>query len=396
MTGLLFLAAAPAPYGEAVRGLELAREAAAAGHRIAFLHPRRLAPLFAGAPFSCGILDDVLPTLVEAVRDTVRARGLGVVVLVDAISVFGVLGAAGLRALVATCGARVIALDLWSCHETDLAWDLGAHTSHLDPLLLELPTLRPCPIARPEAPGAYRAIAEPRPDEPGARARTRRRLGIGPTERVLFVATGSWQAAAAYPAGEARRLAAAWPGALALLRRRLAPARLLHVGPTSFDLGEGYLHVPQVGGAEFRDLLAASDVMIGNNAIATSLATALALDVPAVVIGATTSIATLDAHLATRAGELAEDVRAWLEALLPVRAHAVAPLGLAGFLAPVLTANPFTDAITRCELVDPDATASRIRALLEDGGAARAARAAYRARVAALPSGLARLRELTA
>jgi len=389
VTAFLFVAAVAAPFGEVVCGRRLALAAHAAGHRVAFLHTSQVAPVFDGAPFPRGVIDDVLPTLGAALRDAVRTRGFDVVVLVDALATFGVFGAA-MRALIASCGTKVVALDLWSCHETSLSCDMGDITTRLDPVIVELPSLRPAPVARPEAPGAYRGLPDLAPLSAEDRVHTRASLGIGAHERVIFTATGAWQAASKYPRQPSmHRLAEGWPSALGLVLRRLGPVRVLHVGPTPLPLGDGYVHVPQVPPAEFHRLLGASDVTIGNNVMATSIASALALDIPSVVIGNSRPCTSL-----TDASELAPDVRAWLTPMLPLGTFAVLPLGLHDFVAPVLGDNPFIDAIDRCELLDPDATARRVTALLDGDPAKRAARASYRARIATLPSGLDRLVQL--
>ncbi len=388
MTSFLFVAPAVAPFGEAVMGRELAVAAHVAGHQVAFLHSSKIAPVFEGAPFKRGILDDVLPTLASAVRDAVRARNVDVVVLVDALATYGVLGAST-RAFVESCGTKVIALDLWGCRETDLGCDMGETEVRLDSVLVELPTVRPAPVARPDAPGAYRAIPD-LAERMGDRASTRARLGIGEHERVVFTATGTWQSPTKYPPASAmHRIADAWPSALALVLRRLRDVRVLHVGPRPMPLEGSYLHVSQVPPEEFHRLLVASDVAIGNNVMATSIASALALDVACVVVESTRACMTID-----EAGAVPEDVRRWLSSVVPLYPYAVLPLGLRRFVTPILAGNPFADAIDRCDILDPDATAARVAALLERDPKKRDARASYRAQIAALPSGLEQLTRL--
>lgn len=384
MTSYLFLAPAVAPFGEAVMGRDLASAAHAAGHDVTFLHTRAVARVFEGAAFRRGIIDDVLPMLPDTVLGELRAQRVDVLVLVDAISTYGVLGAR-IRTLVASSSAKVVALDLWGLRETSLECDLGETTTRLDPVLAALPLLRPAPVARPDALGAYRALPVLGPQD---RAATRARLGIGETERVVFTASGTWQSARNFPPDRSmHRLAAAWPAALSLVLRRLEDVRVVHVGPEPFALAGRYLHVPQVSPAEFQQLLAASDVAIGNNVIATSIATALALDVPPVVIDGAQ-------RLDEPSLELPDDVRAWLASVVPLYPYAVLPIGLRRFVAPIMAGNPYADAIDRHDVLAPDATAARIRQLLEGDPAKQRARESYRARIAALPAGLDMLAQL--
>jgi hypothetical protein len=91
-------------------------------------------------------------------------------------------------------------------------------------------------------------------------------------------------------------------------------------------------------------------------------------------------------------GELAPDVTEWVARAQPLRPWIVCPLGLHHFVAPVLAENPYLEAIELCDVLDPDATAGKVRSLV--AGEGRAARDGYRARVAALPTGYERLLEL--
>lgn len=396
MTAYLFLATARAPFGEALCGLDVAMAAHGAGDRVAFLHHSALTRLFANVPFSRGTIDVALADLPAAIRGAVASRGFDIVVLVDALSVLGTIGPDRLRALIATCGARVVALDLWSCHETSMVWDVSDLETPIDRVVLDVPALRPAPVARPEAPGAYRALPAVVPASPHERARIRDSLAIGEHERVVVTTVGSWQLAEQYPAGHARRLADAWPALIAQLARRLAPCRLVHVGPAPFVPAiAGYRHFPQLAAEDFRHLLAASDLLLTGNIMATSIAAAIALDVPVLALGNSVAGATLDELEAGSGAPLTADARAWVAPILPLRRFAVSPLGLHAFVAPVLARNPYRDAVGHAEALDFEGTAARARALLDDATAARSAMARYRTQIAALPGPYERLRELT-
>jgi hypothetical protein len=126
-----------------------------------------------------------------------------------------------------------------------------------------------------------------------------------------------------------------------------------------------YRFLRHVDLGRFDELLAASDLLLTLNVAATTIGTALAARVPVLALGSAGRHP--DVH----------PFRVW-------------PLGLAGFLAPVLAGNPYLDAIETAELLDGDATVAACRRLLHDPVARDAhlgRRDAYVATLSRLPSG---------
>jgi hypothetical protein len=146
-------------------------------------------------------------------------------------------------------------------------------------------------------------------------------------------------------------------------------------------------------------MLAASDLLLSFNAVATSIAAAIAARVP-VGLGVNhhrgDSLEEVEAGLGRT---LPDDVRAWLTAVLPLRPFKVCPIGLHEFVSPILAGNPYLAACAELDVLDPEASVARLRGLFADEPARDEllhAQSVYRDQVTALPSAVERYRELTA
>lgn len=397
----LFLATARATFGEILVGQDLARQLHQAGDHVAFLHPAALSPLFRSVPYRHGTIDLALSNLAEVVRDATRALGFETIVLVDVSSVLYSAGPPCIATIIRDVPALTMGVDLWNLPETDLTWDVGEFRVHLDRLVLDIPSLRPAPIARPDAPGSYRALPIIDPPEPDERMAVRAELGLPYDANLILTATGAWQQPTRSPYQQPQRLAHALPGILELVIARLPSTYLMHVGPEPFAWGipANYRFSAQIDPPRFRRLVRAADLMLSVNTAATSVAAAVAAGTPAVVLINSTSGPSIEAIEASRGATLPEDVRAWVRSVAPLYPFRVCPVGLHSLMAPVLAGNPYETAIEERELLDIDATVARIGALMRDGAErsrALAAQAAYRARIAILPDGITRFREITA
>jgi hypothetical protein len=365
----LFVAVTPVAFGEVVQARRVAAELVAGGDEVLFLAPAALQPALAGAPVRRGVLDRLgVWVLDEIVGQVAAAERCASVCLVDLAAVAQTCARDGidLGGLVARAPAPVVALDLWSLGEGERVFDLGATRQPLGPEVLGIPRLVPVPLARPEVPEAYAAWPGNQPLAPEARAAVRRRLGVDAgSKRMVIMPSASWQRAAAQPDAATRASATVVPP-LVLARLAGLDATLIHVGPERWAPdGPRYRHVAPLPPPEFERLVAAADRLLTLNISATSIATALAAGVPVVAVF-------------SAGGPGVAPFRVW-------------PLGLGRLLAPVLDDNPFLGCVRAVELFDEDGFA----AALGDDERERERIAAYRARVAALPSAAVRYRQVT-
>ena len=375
----LFFAMSNFAFGEVALALRLAWQLHARGDRVSFLTPSGLAVLFENTPFKHGHLDAVWGSIDQVLPAIVAEQRVDSVVVVDAASVYLALAVtrrddAFLRRL----PVPVIAFDVWNLPETNLEWDTGTEIWRIAPQAAQFAhRLCPVPFIRPEAAaGRYNALPERTAVD---REAVRRELGID-REPLVITATGTWQTARAAISPYHAHLIDVVPPVLVSHLDRVG-ARVLHVGPQPLagaaeQLGERYRWIGQVGGKRMVELMASADVCVSLNASATTISSALVLELP--VLLATSSLT----------AETAAELPPSLARLAPLRPFKVWPLGLHAFLEPVFRGNPYLDAVSHVELFAGDAFVSTCRAVLADEdarAAARARMAAYRELVAKLP-----------
>ncbi len=363
----LFLSPIPSAYGEALHGIRIARELVAAGHEVVVLAPAAMKTLIADAPVTFGRIDAALPTLDQELPALSRRMRCDRLVLVDAAAVGTVVRALRLDVRAFTHPeVPVIALDCWDLPPAPQPWVYGDVREVLAPEIHAIERrLVPVPIVRPDVAGGFDALPRIATSD---RAQTRHELGVGDDERLILWPTAGWQHASNHTEATLARHASELPARVLPRLASLGPrVRIVHVGPEPFaNAPPCYQHVSQLAPARFEALVAAADLLVSFNAIASSIGTALVASTP-VLLGTSAAM------------------YAW-------------PLDLSAILAPMLVDNPITDTLARVDLADERAYVEACRTLLFDDAAADAMRsrqAAYVARVRQLPRGAARVLELS-
>ena len=389
----LFVAPQSAPFGETVIGMRIADDLHARGDEIVVFAHESLAILVKDRPFRFvpvakgAKLEEAIGSLAAEVR-------AASIVLLDATGVYMMLKREGTDAtFLRAVNRRVIGLDVWNLRKTGLEWDLvGTTWQHSRYSLDVTKRLIPVPFAQPTgAKGLYNAL--PRAPEIDARERETMRADFGARgdDRIVLVTSARWQEPSSQTHEMGKRLALVFPK---LVGARLAAlgerAQVVHVGPTRFPfddaLGDRYTWLPQRSPARFAKTLAAADLLLSFNFSATTIAAAIAAQIP-VLLG-------VNSFAGKFADEIAEKLdaspatRAWLEDAVPLSAFRIWPLGLFKFLAPLARDNPYTSALETVEALDERAFTDAARRLLFDDAARDALRkrqAEYRAQVEALP-----------
>lgn len=345
------------------------------GHTAYFAAPASIASALSDRRVSYLAIDAALPRLdVEVAAMSARLH-CDALVLVDAAAVDKVARVFKLSVeRIASAAPRVVSLDCWNLVKPPPVWDYGAITEPLNTWLLEQTSvIRPVPIAPLATPGGYAALPALTIPSNEQRAQTRRRFGLPERGAVIVWPTARWQLSESHDnetiARTAARLEQILPPVFAALGDDVAIAHVTPSPMPGMNRTPGYRHMGQLPPADFEALVGAADALLCFNAAATSLATALSLDVPTA--------------LCTARAPAGQSLWAW-------------PLGLDGILAPTVRDNPFYDTMSRLDPLNTDELIAGLRALLFDDTVReqhRAARASYREALAKLPDGADRLLE---
>lgn len=401
----LFLAPLGSAFGETLHGIRLARQLVATGDEVVLLAPASTATMIGDAPVTFGRIDQALPHLDKQIGGLIRRMKCSSLVLVDAAAVGKVARAFGHATRAFTHpDVPVVALDCWNLPAQPIVWEYTAQVGEMLPVEFHQIARRliPVPIAPPEIAGGFMAMPDAAPISTEERSRVRAELGIGDGDRLIVWPSATWQAAEIHTDPVLARLAAALPTLILPRLDQLGPrVHIVHVGHAPFpgaeQIAPRYRFLTQVPPQRFEQLVGASDLMVGFNSSATSIATAIAVRTP-VLVGTTTLRATEMSEVEHAFGDrLTPAVRSMIAANLPLGPIHAWPLRLDAVFAPLLAANPLDHAIRRVDPFDEGAYVEACRELLFDAAVADALRDrqdAYHRRVRAVPAGHEQLRAL--
>jgi hypothetical protein len=357
----LFVAPSTLSFGELVLGLRLAADLTSRGDKVVFLAPAASAVLFHETSIAFEPIDALLAALPRELPRWIERSACDSLVIVDLmVLAMSFLSRGFDLALLDALPVPVYALDIWDLRRSSLGLDLNSGTLTLPESVRHVVPRRlvPVPFAQVDVEGGYNALHDIHPgsrDAPGE-------------ERVVLFSTSRFQTIGV-TAAQKRVLATVPRHVVDLCLRADARVRVLHVGPEPIDRADPrYRFQPQLPRSDYERLLASADLVVTMNQSATSITTALALEVPALVA----------------ISNVARDRSAIVP--FPFR---VFPFGFVAFLDSLLAGNAYAGAIASADIVPGDAFVDAVRTMLfdDDSRTARLARMrAYTERVRELPT----------
>jgi uncharacterized protein DUF6365 len=279
----------------------------------------------------------------------------------------------------------VLPIDVWEWENTSFRFDVCGreHEREVSRRILDLPAhLRPVPVCHLGAGAAgrgfpYRILAPEEPLPAAARQAVRAGLGVREQDKLVMVPLAPWQQPARNDPGiteMTHRLATRVPGLLASYLEQLPRStHFLFIGhhvPEAFRaLPADRLHIlPLCPPERYDALLASADALLSLNATQVTMIRAMLRDIPALLI--TNRFAVPDAGAVDAVGQelggFGPHVGSWLRDTAPIAPFRMWPKGLHAFMEPVLSDNPYTDAILHRELLDEDGVVTGLTALLHD------------------------------
>lgn len=300
-------------------------------------------------------------------------------------------------------GLPVIPIDIWELEKTGYRIDLATDDDfEVNEHFRDLPAqLRPVPLAHLEPDGTGRA----RPfrvwdgeDRVSARTRNHLRttLGLEKQDKLVLLATAAWQLGKGIKhRPQVLPVRDAMPRIVAHYLQQLPPqTHFLLAGEAPEVLaelpGDRIHRLPPCLPDRFGNLVGAADAILSMNISATTVTRAVMAGVPVMVLGNRFDIQDQEDTEKAEAeiGGFSPAVREQLPGAMPLHPFRLWPLSYYKFLTPLLTANPFTQAVTQAEILDEQAVTGGLTRLLYDQptrSQALARQSAYADRVRALP-----------
>ncbi|HEY6252754.1 MAG TPA: DUF6365 family protein, partial [Candidatus Angelobacter sp.] len=386
-------------FGEAMLGLRLAADLQQAGDEVFFLAHDSNAKLFEGRFRHLLFSSAASPLLQLYWSNCLSGFRASSIILSDYFTTTLFFVSFGLNPEMLTAtGLPIFAIDTWDSSKAVLPIDIlidATRSVELWPGRIK--PICPVPFLAPnDTPGAYNSLPEEVATTRRIRRHVRHTLGIGEQEKAVFFCTAEWQ----HPNYEsqsdaARRCGALLPRLVAEYLSRLGNSvHLVHVGPKAYDLkaqmGTRYHWLPPLPPTEFDTLLASTDLLLTANISATTIAKAMVVGVPTLVLQNSISASTPEEAEAAMTRKPSPQLRAWLQDSVPLYPFALWPLGYHRFLGNILQNNPYVRGLELTELLDEEQVEAALARLLFDDSARQEhahRQAAYLAQVRSLPMG---------
>jgi hypothetical protein len=330
-------------------------------------------------------------------KDVVKSFNIDAVLIADFLTYQLDKHAFGIDESLVSLDIPTIYFDLYGRSHVGYVVDtLGREPIVLQPELFgSYPVLRPCPFANikvdtEEVGSAFRYGFLPEPIMLAKKQKTHIRDALGPIgeRKMLFLTTAPWQ----------HRMMRNWVGRspLTALFRALVPLAgsivLVHIGPEPFSAAEledkiEYKWIPPSAPDQFNVILAASDLFISLNAIASTMARATVYGVPSLLLMNSTR---------TERDGVSSDI----ELLGEVKGGGIEtgaklghpgqflmwPLGWFGFLSATFFDNQYFETFERVEVYDSVALTHALEISVSNPLGRAAAREDYLWKVRSLPA----------
>jgi hypothetical protein len=381
-------------WGRAEMAVRVAQELRTAGDQARFLLHNSVVPLVQDAGFPIQPVDDHMGGLVRLALDTlIRQVQPDSLIFFDYFNTCNYLLGLGIEdaSFLLEYPCTIASLDTWDAALTGTRFDLfgrsegslalgdvEARGEEFDRIAHRLIPVPIAPID--DRPGKFACLPalslRPLSGRGSDRGGWARRLGIPDSHKTVLFCSSEWQQLRGdHESG--RRIVRLLSRLMGAYLDRLGPTvHLIHVGPQSYSLqsvlGQRYHWQLPLGRAEFEELVASSDLLLTANVSATTIAWAIQMGVPVVVLENSRMLRSMDEVESVVDGQLSEAARVLLREALPVYPFRLWPLGYYAFLQPLLADNAYCQAFEMVEVVNERGVVSICEALLFDAEAREA------------------------
>jgi len=405
----LFVSLNSNSWGSAAIARTIADELSAMGDQVVSFFHAGISSVMAGGDYRCEALPEHMGPLVSVVLDNLKAElNPTTIVLADYFANANFFYRMGVVPdLLFSGDASILAIDPWHLEHTGYQVDTTmGRTSEVGPendqdrswyrrhFESVVQKLKPVPMVSPAvSKECFCTLPESIAPQVTAGREWRNRLGLSGKHKAILFCTNGWQ----HPQEQSplKRIGDGLPRLLAEHVRRLGSSvHLVHVGPQAYPLDQQlerrYHWLPSLPPAEFDALVNSVDLMVSANISAVTIAKAMTLGVPVVVLQNSFSGSTSVEVAQLLAERPSTWMKMWLDQVVPLGSFALWPIGFHRFLAPLLKDNPYLSALRAIEIIDEQMMHKELAALLYNRTQREEQlhrQAGYLTQIRALPSG---------
>lgn len=372
----LFLASFPGSRGEIALAIRIAKDLHEHGDRIIFLIRSEHTASFASTPYEVITIDSMFP-LDDHMPELVKTYNADSIILADlhSNSIWMKYSNQGSWFLNQN-SVPVFAIDIYHLTE-DVKWadaflDRDYDVSYLS--TVPRGRITPVPFVSPNAtPDVYDALPAVVQVSDQDKKQILHELGFGKDEKLLLMVGAKWQTPSFWQDIHIRRAAMRVPNLISYYVSRIPNIRIVHVGPEPYHIDrnlEGRYHwVNQLEPKRYQAILASADIFLTCNLSSNTLASAVALGIPSLLVRNSFRVRTIDEAISKIPGKPSEKLLTWLQEAVPINCFYNWPGGYYRLLSRLLSNNPYCETFETAELFHEDEVIEKCHKLVFDSTA---------------------------
>lgn len=393
----LFLASFPGSRGEIALAINIAKDLHQQGDRIVFLIRDEHSASFSASPYEIVTIDSMFP-LDDHMDEIIRSYKADSLILTDlhSNSIWLKYSNQG-KWFFNQNSVPVLAIDIYHLTEdikyADAFLDQDFDVSYLSSV--PRGKITPVPFVSPDATSdTYNAMPATALVSEHDKNQICQELGIRSNEKLLLMVGAKWQSPSFWQDIHIRKAAMRVPNLISYYVSRIPNVRIIHVGPEPYHIDrnlEGrYLWLNQLEPKRYQSILASADLFVTCNVSSNTLASAVALGIPSLVLRNSFRVRTAEEAIAQIPEKPSEKLLDWLSSAVPINCFYNWPGGYFRFLSRLLQKNPYCETFATAELFYENEVIEQFHKLLYDVSASQEMRerqSRYVDLVRSLPSG---------
>jgi Family of unknown function (DUF6365) len=369
----LFLASFPGSRGEIALALRIAKDLHDQGDRIVFLIRNEHSASFSSTPYEVVTIDSMFP-LDDHMPELVKTYNPDSIILADlhSNSIWLKYSNQG-NWFLNQNSIPVFAIDIYHLTEEVKLADAFLDQDYDVSYLSSVPRGRitPVPFVSPGATAdAYDALPSVVQVSDEQKRQICQDLGFGKGEKLVLMVGAKWQAPSFWQDIHIRRAAMRVPNLLSYYVSRIPQVRIVHIGPEPHHIDrnlEGrYYWLNQLEPKRYQAILASADIFLTCNLSSNTLASAVALGIPSLLVRNSFRVRTIDEAISKIGGKPSEKLLSWLESAVPINCFYNWPGGYYRLLSRLIPNNPYCETFETAELFQEDDVIEKCHKLLFD------------------------------